>query len=158
MPSVTAKFMQNSKLFFKHNQIHLPRLNSALMPAWIEQTWQWKVIDYFLGFTRALLPEWEWKCDFFSSSLLISLFCRFTLKDAGCVGNLCVCAAACSQTRCSLWYTGNEELLAHRHCLQHRTWHNAYKRHSTHLFEDGSFCSVIFKWLLNSAVWSWGHI
>lgn len=79
------------------------RLNSALTPSWIGQTRQWEAIDCFSGlFARVLLPKWEWKCDFASSSLaLFHNTVNSLWRNAGCEGNLWAHAAVCSQTRCS---------------------------------------------------------
>lgn len=154
MPAVAAAETCTSHAKIKHNRIHLPQPNSALMLAWIGQTWQCKVIDYLLGFfpSASLQNEGE----NVTLPLYLSLFHNtvdLLWKMLGCEGNLCVFAAACSQTRCSLWCTLSEELWAHRHFPQHRTWHNAYKRHGAHLFEVGSFSSMIFKWLLTRTLW-----
>lgn len=135
----------------KHTRIHLPQLNFALMPAWIGQTWQWKVIDYFLVFffMRALLLRVKmWLCLFISFHNSVDSLWKMLAMRVIC---MCKLQLAVRQGvpfdlvwRRNFWLTGI-------------TWHNAYKWHSAHLFEVDSFSRMIFN--IHSALWNmWGHI
>lgn len=87
--SEPATFRQKSKMLFKRNRIHLSQLNSALMPAWIGQTWQWKVIDYFLGCTSPLPQNESENVTLPPYLFLFHNSVDVALKDAGWEGNLC---------------------------------------------------------------------
>lgn len=83
-------------------------INAAVRSDWLFFTGLYKSAASKMGVKMGI-------CLFISC--FISQYCQFTLKDVGCEGNLCAYAAVCSQTRCSLWFTANSELLALRRIL-----------------------------------------
>lgn len=164
MPAVAAsepaKFRQKkrnqSRFFQTQPNSSLFGRNPALMPAWIGRTWQWKVIDYFLFFLLKM-----WLCPPFISlyfTILSIYFERCSAVKVIWARTL----AACSQTRCSLWFRLDEELFGSQaffFFLQYRMWHNAYKKaRRSFVWGWQFFSSTIFKWALSSALGIWVNI
>ena len=143
MPAVAASEPKKEiKAFFffpNTTKFIFLRLNPALMPAWIGRTWQWKVIDYFLFFFLLKM----WLCPPFISlyfKILSIYFERCSAVKVICARTL----AACSQTRCSLWFGLDEELFGSQAFFFFSSFGTERdimltKRHSAYLFEDGGF-------------------
>ena len=145
MPAVAASEPKKEiKAFFffpKHNQIHL----SSAEPGF----------DASLNWTNmAVKSDWLFPVFFSSKNVtlppppFISLYFKIlSIYFERCSAVKVICArtlAACSQTRCSLWFGLDEELFGSQAFFFFSSFGTERdimltKRHSAHLFEDGGF-------------------